>query len=119
MAGNVFFWGTLFKPLVFMTAVNNGKTFNIGELLNGIIQLTGTGNTNFILPSVSIVYGGVTTVLTTILKKSFERGIINIGSFTCTLSAATAHTGVGSAISVSNTSARFITIMSAVNVAIT
>ena len=119
MVGHVFIGGTLFKPLVSVTVVTNGKTFSNSELLDGIMQIAGTGNHNFMLPTGTIVYSGITSLLTTFVNKSFEWSIINIGYVTCTLSAATAHTIVGSAIIVSNTSGRFITRVSAVNVAIT
>ena len=62
---------------------------------------------------------GINNGLSAILNKGFEWSIINIGAFTCTLSAATAHTIIGSVIIPSGTSGRFITRVSAVNTAIT
>ena len=97
------------------------KTFGIQELLNGVILVGGTGNTIFTVPTGTAVYQAINTVLTSFLNKSFEWSIINIGSFTCTLSTATAagHTLVGSAILVSGASGRFVTRLTAINVAIT
>ena len=120
MTGNVFIGGILFKNISTITVVNNGKIFIINELLNGIIQVGGSANTIFTLPTGTAVYNAITTVLTTFLNKSFEWSIINIGYFTCTLSTATAtgHTIVGSVIIVPGASARFVTRMTAVNVAI-
>ena len=62
---------------------------------------------------------GINNGLSEILNKGFEWSIINIGAFTCTLSAATAHTFAGSVIITSGTSGRFISKASAVNTAIT
>ena len=121
MVGTVFIGGILFNNLSTITCVNNGKSFNINELLNGVIQVGGSANTIFTLPAGTAVYNAINTVLTTFLNKSFEWSIINIGSFTCTLStaSATGHTSVGSAIIVSGASGRFVTRLTAINVAIT
>ena len=113
--------GILFKHLSTITSVNNGKTFGINELLNGVIQVGGTAHTICTLPAGSAVYNAIDTVLTSILNKSVEWSSINLGTFTCTLSTATAtgHTIIGNSIIISNTSARLITRLTAVNVAIT
>ena len=118
MTGHVFIGGILFQSLVTITAVNNGKTFGINELLTGIIQITGTGNTTLSLPTGTLSYAGINNSLSVILNKSFEWSIINIEVFTCALSAATAHTVIGSVILASSTSARFVTSLPAIHVAI-
>ena len=121
LTGHVFVGGVLYNNLSVITSVNNNKTFSINELLNGVILVGGTGNTIFTVPSGTAVYQAVNTVLTSYLNKSFEWSIINIGVYTFNLSSATVtgHTIIGNPTIVAGVSGRFITRLTAVNVAIT
>ena len=120
---NVYVGGVLYKNSSVITSVNNNKTFSINEILNGIILVgaTSTGNTIFTVPSGTAVWQGVNTVIVSAINKSFEWSVINIGLFAFNLSSATVtgHTIIGNNVVLTNTSGRFMTRITAVNVAIT
>ena len=75
----------------------------------------------FTVPTGTAVYQAVNTVLSSFLNKSFEWSIINLGVYTFNLSSAafTGHTIIGNPTVLSNVSARCVTRLTAVNVAIT
>ena len=122
LQGAVYCSSMLFKNLSAITVANNGKTLQISEIARGILTLatSATGTTNWVFPSGTDVYNGLNTTLLSILNKSFEFSIINLGNQLLVVNnTATDHILVGSGNISANTSGRFQTRITGVNTATT
>ena len=122
LQGAVYCSSMLFKNLSAITVANNGKTLQLSEISRGILTLAATASstTNWVLPSGTDIYNGLNSTLISILNKSFEFSIINLGGQLLVVNnTATDHAIVGSGNISANTSGRFQTRVTGVNTATT